>query len=175
MSIEVFTRSNRPVPWGNITATSSDYLDSGSVPDDFIVRDPSHMKADHINLLWHHWETRRSAKKKLVIFIKAKTSDMRGLGGGKNDKSTLKKKSTYMEVDSDEELDSLAAVAGSGIEPSAGHSILAAETPAKVSANQLEQFKFLDALSTDENFLELVDAVKDLAGLSENLVCNMFL
>ncbi|OJA20145.1 hypothetical protein AZE42_13943, partial [Rhizopogon vesiculosus] len=105
------------------------------------------MKADHINLLWHHWERRMDEKKKLVVFIKAKTSDMRISGGGKKDKATLKKKkSAYVEVDSDEELASLAA-ASSGIAPSADH----------------------NALSPDENFLELVDAVKDLAKLSENL------
>jgi len=175
VGVELFTRSNRPVPWGNITADSSDYFDPGSVPHNFVVRDPSHMKADHINSLWHHWERRMDEKKKLVVFIKAKTSDMRISGGGKKDKATLKKKkSAYVEVDSDEELASLAA-ASSGIAPSADHSILAAATPAKVLPNQLERFKFLDALSPDENFLELVDAVKDLAKLSENLVCNIIL
>lgn len=178
MGVEVFTRSNRPVPWGNLTAAPSNYLDPESIPESFVVRDPSHMKTDHINLLWRHWETQRSAKKKLVVFIKAKTSDLRGFGGGKKDKATLKKKSAYIEVDSGEELDSLAAAAaaaGSGIVPSTGHSKLAAETPAKVSANQVERFKFLGTLSTNQNFLDLVDAAKDLAGLSEYLVRNMIL
>lgn len=73
---EVFTDTTKPVPWREVVANPSLYLDPNSVPEGFILRDPSHMRAENINQLWAHWEARRAAKKKLVIFNAAKIGDM---------------------------------------------------------------------------------------------------
>jgi hypothetical protein len=57
-------------------ANPSLYLDPNSVPEGFILRDPSHMRAENINQLWAHWDTKKAAKKKLVVFTAAKLGDM---------------------------------------------------------------------------------------------------
>ncbi|KAG1825205.1 hypothetical protein EV424DRAFT_1537908 [Suillus variegatus] len=75
-SYKVFTDTTKPVPWREVVANPSLYLDPNSVPEGFILRDPSHMRAENINQLWAHWEARRAAKKKLVIFNAAKIGDM---------------------------------------------------------------------------------------------------
>jgi hypothetical protein len=52
------------------------YLDLDCLPKDFLLRDPSHLRANNINNLWAHWDTRRAAKQKLVIFVAGKLGDM---------------------------------------------------------------------------------------------------
>ncbi|KAG2073656.1 hypothetical protein BDR04DRAFT_1116256 [Suillus decipiens] len=39
---------SRPIPWGVITASTSNYLESDSVPTGFVVKDPSHMKTEEV-------------------------------------------------------------------------------------------------------------------------------
>ncbi|KAG2126563.1 uncharacterized protein EDB93DRAFT_1257511, partial [Suillus bovinus] len=52
-SYKVCTGGSRPVPWGTITGSSSNYLESGSVPTGFMVKDPSHMKTEEPNSKQH--------------------------------------------------------------------------------------------------------------------------
>lgn len=100
-------------------------------------------------------------KKRLVVFIKARKSDMRtNLREDTGDKRSLKKKKAYEEVTTDEEED---ARPSDSLVTS-----LATAAPASISCQQ--RFDFLNALSSDENYLELVDAVKDLTAAKGNLV-----
>ncbi|KAG2067682.1 hypothetical protein BDR04DRAFT_1120324 [Suillus decipiens] len=56
ISYKICTGSSRPIPWGVITASTSNYLEPGSVPTEFVVKDPSHVKTEEANHLWMHWE-----------------------------------------------------------------------------------------------------------------------
>lgn len=85
------------------------YLDPDSIPDGFVVQDPSHLKAQEINNLWRHWEARKALKQKLVIFV--------GAVSGHMNKSLLvdavymgekKSKKKYVPVDTDDEEEALA-------------------------------------------------------------------
>ncbi|KAG1794445.1 uncharacterized protein HD556DRAFT_1443011 [Suillus plorans] len=149
---KVFTGSSKPVPWRTITPCPSQYLAASSVPDNLLICDPSHMRSKDISVIWRYWESRSTANKRLVSFIKARPSDMRH---SKRDKASSRKVKPYDEVTSEEEQHSLAGLGAT----------LAVASPAEVSLDR--RFEFLDALSTDSSYLELVDAVKDLANMTE--------
>ncbi|KAG1830728.1 hypothetical protein DFJ58DRAFT_848381 [Suillus subalutaceus] len=135
------------------------YLEAGSVPDDLIICDPSHMRAKDINTIWHYWERRSMAQKRLVTFTKARSCDMRiNAVNSANVKASSKKDKPYIEVGS--EADEQHSSAGLD-------TTLAVSSPAEVPRGH--RFEFLDALSSDRSYLELVDAVKDLATITENL------
>ncbi|KAG1838549.1 hypothetical protein DFJ58DRAFT_733800 [Suillus subalutaceus] len=156
---KVFTGSHKPVPWRSITPCPSEYLEAGSVPDDLIICDPSHMRAKDINTIWHYWERRSMAQKRLVTFTKARSCDMRiNAVNSANVKASSKKDKPYIEVGS--EADEQHSSAGLD-------TTLAVSSPAEVPRGH--RFEFLDALSLDRSYLELVDAVKDLATITENL------
>ncbi|KAG2091656.1 uncharacterized protein F5147DRAFT_779937 [Suillus discolor] len=74
--VEVFTDSTKPVPWREVVAKPSLYLDLECLPKGFLLRDPSHLRADDITKLWDHWEVRRAAKQRLIIFLAGKLADM---------------------------------------------------------------------------------------------------
>ncbi|KAG2137106.1 uncharacterized protein EDB93DRAFT_1253722 [Suillus bovinus] len=93
-------------------------------------------------------------KKRLVSFIKARPMDMRH---SKRDKASSRKVKPYDEVTSEEEQHSLAGLGAT----------LAVVSLAEVPLDR--RFEFLDGLSTDSSYLELVDAVKDLAKMTENI------
>jgi len=76
----------------------------------------------------------------------------------KRDKASSRKVKPYDEVTSEEEQHSLAGLGAT----------LAVASSAEVSLDR--RFEFLDALSTDRSYLELVDAVKDLANMTEKIV-----
>ncbi|KAG1887756.1 hypothetical protein F4604DRAFT_1674924 [Suillus subluteus] len=130
------------------------YLAASSVPDNLLICDPSHMRLKDINVIWKYWESRSMAKKRLVSFIKARPMDMRR---SKRDKASSRKVKPYDEVTSEEEQHSLAGLGAT----------LAVVSPAEVPLDR--HFEFLDGLSTDSSYLELVDAVKDLAKMTENI------
>ncbi|KAG2125352.1 uncharacterized protein EDB93DRAFT_1110245 [Suillus bovinus] len=130
------------------------YLAASSVPDNLLICDPSHMRSKDINVIWKYWESRSVAKKRLVSFIKARPMDMRR---SKRDKASSRKVKPYDEVTSEEEQHSLAGLGAT----------LAVVSPAEVPLDR--RFEFLDGLSTDSSYLELVDAVKDLAKMTENI------
>ncbi|KAG1729312.1 uncharacterized protein EDB91DRAFT_1085759 [Suillus paluster] len=152
-SYKVCTGGSRPVPWGVITANSSNYLEPGSVPTGFMVKDPSHMKTEEVNCLWNHWEQWSAAKQKLVIFIKAKDSDRKS------------KEKRVSRLDSDEEdQDQPVSLNKSNstecrTQPAA-YSNQAETTLDNVSIN--ERYIFLESLSKNDDYLELIYAIKDL-------------
>ncbi|KAG1873079.1 hypothetical protein F4604DRAFT_1681149 [Suillus subluteus] len=154
---KVFTSSNKPVPWHTITPCPSQYLAASSVPDNLLICDPSHMRLRDINVIWKYWESRSMAKERLVTFIKARPSDMRLnlVKGGKRDKASSRKVKPYVEVTSEEEQH----------RPVGLGATLAVASPAEVPHDR--RFDFLDALSNNDSYLELVDAVKDLTKMTE--------
>jgi chromosome condensin MukBEF ATPase and DNA-binding subunit MukB len=132
-----------------------------------VVCDPSHMRTNEINIRWSHWERRSNAKKRLVTFIKARKCDMRtDLMGDLREKRRSKKKKPYVEVSSDKEEEP--HLGDEEEEPSHLVTTLATAAPAHIAREN--RFEFLNALSTDQNYLELVDAAKDLSIATEHLV-----
>ncbi|KAG1786233.1 uncharacterized protein HD556DRAFT_1313675 [Suillus plorans] len=156
-SYKVCTGGSRPVPWGVITASPSNYLEPGSVPTGFVVKDPSHMKTEEVNRLWMHWERRSATNQKLVVFIKAKDADIRVTG-----KSKTKVVST---LDLDEEDQGQPAPFASHFTERTTQPAAHETTPDDVAIN--DRYTFLETLSKNENYLELVDATRDLAILAK--------
>jgi hypothetical protein len=118
------------------------------------------MRAKNINVLWHYWERQSMAQKRLVTFIKARSCDMRiNPSNSACVNTSSKKDKPYMEVSS--EADEQHSSAGLD-------TTLAVSSPAKIP--QVDCFEFLEALSSDRSYLELVDAVKNLATITQNLV-----
>ncbi|KAG0692864.1 hypothetical protein DFH29DRAFT_1008017 [Suillus ampliporus] len=154
-SYKVCTGGSRPVPWGVITASPTDYLEPGSIPTGFAVKDPSHMKTDEVNHLWRHWERRSAANQKLVVFIKAKDADMRLTGKSK------KKVVRTQDLDEEDQGRPVPIPSERRTQPAA-HSH--ETTPDDVAIN--DRYTFLETLSKNENYLELVDAIRDLAILA---------
>jgi hypothetical protein len=74
------------------------------LPKDFLLRDPSHLRASDINNLWAHWDARRAAKQKLVIFVAGKLGDM---SRARLDNTVLHKEKKiqkeYVEIDDEDE------------------------------------------------------------------------
>ncbi|KAG1732520.1 hypothetical protein EDB19DRAFT_1912033 [Suillus lakei] len=160
-SYKVCTGGSRPVPWGVITAASSNYLEYGSVPTAFVVKDPSYMKTEEVNCLWNHWEQCLATNKKLVIFIKAKDSDVHANVSNEERKKSKEKRVSLLDSD-EEDRDRPPSLNSSDF--TEHRSQLANTTPDDVSIN--DQYTFLESLSKNDNYLELVDAIKDLAILA---------
>ncbi|KAG2028294.1 hypothetical protein BDR03DRAFT_1020004 [Suillus americanus] len=118
-SYKVLTNTAKPVPWREVVGNPTLYLDSDSLPDGFILRDPSHMRAENINQLWGHWEARKAAKKKLVIFVAAKLGDMSKERLQNAVPYQEKSKKKYVEIDT----------------PARPHSATRTEQPARVAAS----------------------------------------
>ncbi|KAG1904005.1 uncharacterized protein F5891DRAFT_977516 [Suillus fuscotomentosus] len=141
---KVCTGGSRPVPWGVITASPSNYLKSGSVLTGYVVKDPSHMKTEEV-----------------VIFIKAKDADIQITG-----KSKMKVVST---LDLDEEDQGWLAPFASHFTERTTQLATHATIPDDVTIN--DQYTFLETLSKTENYLELVDATSNLAILARQKTC----
>jgi hypothetical protein len=159
--VEVFTRSRKPVPWRLITGKASDYLEAGCIPGSVVVRDPSHMRLEDVNSLWHHWEGRGNENKKLVIFVKAKEGDT---GSSSRKKKSKKKVGVhfYDKDQSDEEYSSEATTASD--------SGLSEACPDDIPLRK--RYKYLRVLSKHAEYLELVHAIRDLATMTDMKVSD---
>lgn len=83
-----------------IAADPATYVDLDCVPKDFVFRDPSHMRLVDVNKLWRHWELRRSANEKLVIFVGCRVIDLsKRLLANAVPLERTKKKKMYVEID----------------------------------------------------------------------------
>ncbi|KAG2358380.1 hypothetical protein BDR07DRAFT_1489516 [Suillus spraguei] len=102
-SYKIFTKSSKPVPWWQIVANAPHYLEAGCIPETLVVRDPSHMRLEDVHSLWHHWERRGLAKKRLVIFINGKKGDRMAQVADKEEVKKRKKKDYVEVLASDEE------------------------------------------------------------------------
>jgi hypothetical protein len=120
--------------------------------------------------LWHHWEKRSISKKKLVIFINAKKGDKR-TDRAEKEEGKKKKKMDYVEISDEEELSLASSHSAKGRNVSAD----AGNTPASVLFDNTydECWVFLRGLSTEDNYLELVDATKDSSKSSKQILSNL--
>ncbi|KAG1863662.1 hypothetical protein F4604DRAFT_1929062 [Suillus subluteus] len=163
-SYKVCTGGSRPVPWGTITANSSNYLEPDSVPTGFVVKDPSHMKTEEVNCLWNHWERQSAAGQKLVRFIKAKDSDVRANIHNEERKRKSKEKRVRRLESDEEDQDQPDSLNDSNSTERRVQPAEAETTPDDVSIN--DRYTFLESLCKHDNYLELIDAIRDLAILA---------
>ncbi|KAI6038355.1 hypothetical protein EDC04DRAFT_2604080 [Pisolithus marmoratus] len=62
-------------PWGLLIESPMEYLDSQSIPEGFMMKDPSKWTKDDLRLLWDHWQTLEEEEKVIVSFISCKKED----------------------------------------------------------------------------------------------------
>ncbi|KAG1896099.1 uncharacterized protein F5891DRAFT_1193542 [Suillus fuscotomentosus] len=92
------------VPWGEMSTDPTHYLDSGCIPENVVIRDPSHLQKDTITAIYSHWKDRASHDMPIVRFVgyrQADFYDARTKKGAAKGKSRAKP--AYVEVSSDEE------------------------------------------------------------------------
>ncbi|KAI6045938.1 hypothetical protein EDC04DRAFT_2598505 [Pisolithus marmoratus] len=74
--IAKFTKKpNARVPWGLLIKSPMEYLDSQSIPEGFMMKDPSKWTKADLGLLWDHWQTLEAEEKVIVSFIGCKKED----------------------------------------------------------------------------------------------------
>ncbi|KAG2069419.1 hypothetical protein BDR04DRAFT_1156621 [Suillus decipiens] len=145
-SYKVCIGGTRPVPWGAMTARSSNYLERGSVPTGFVVQYPSHMKKREVNHtkvgdLWDNKGKGQSKRKSMEKRVNALDSDEEDLDWPVSlNSSHFTQRTTQLATNQ------------------------LKTTPDNVSIK--DQYKFLESLSKNKNYLELIDAIRDLAKLA---------
>ncbi|KAI5993177.1 hypothetical protein EDC04DRAFT_2613445 [Pisolithus marmoratus] len=63
------------VPWGLLIESPMEYLDSHSIPEGFMMKDPSKWTKADLQLFWNHWQTLEAEEKVIVSFISCKKED----------------------------------------------------------------------------------------------------
>ncbi|KAG1785443.1 uncharacterized protein HD556DRAFT_1450758 [Suillus plorans] len=92
------------VPWGEMSTDSNHYFNSGCIPENVVIRDPSHLQKDTITAIYSHWKDHASHDMPIVCFVgyrQADFYDARTKKGAAKGKSRTKP--AYVEVSSDEE------------------------------------------------------------------------
>ncbi|KAI6043185.1 hypothetical protein EDC04DRAFT_2891203 [Pisolithus marmoratus] len=89
------------VPWGLLIKSPLEYLDSKSIPDGFVMKDPSKWTKADMRLLWNHWHSLEGKDKVIVTFIKCRKDDV-PLGRFCDGKARSKK-SVWVNIDDDSE------------------------------------------------------------------------
>ncbi|KAI5982237.1 hypothetical protein EDD15DRAFT_2378085 [Pisolithus albus] len=89
------------VPWGLLIKSPLEYLDSESIPDGFVMKDPSKWTKADMRLLWNHWHSLEGQDKVIVTFIKCKKEDL-PLGRFFDGKARSKKR-VCVNIDDDSE------------------------------------------------------------------------
>lgn len=145
-------------------ANPSDYLAAGSVPEKFVVKDPSHMRMGEVNSLWAYWEKRSRKKETLVAFLKAREGDIAGSWlrkGNQVPKPRSKQTKEYVEVDSDEDTDTSDSGNESelSVDPRPAAAYPKDSSPASVQVKDC--MTFLRSLSADANYVRLLELLKD--------------
>ncbi|KAI5983612.1 hypothetical protein EDC04DRAFT_2616103 [Pisolithus marmoratus] len=75
--IAKFTKKPKArVPWGLLIKSPMEYLDSQSIPEGFMMKDPSKWTKADLGLLWDHWQTLEAEEKVIVSFIHCKKEDV---------------------------------------------------------------------------------------------------
>ncbi|KAI6008182.1 hypothetical protein F5J12DRAFT_892186 [Pisolithus orientalis] len=97
-----FTRKPKAkVPWGLLIKSPLEYLDSTSIPDGFVMKDPSKWTKADLRLLWNHWHSLENEDKVITSFINCKKDD-KPLGRPFHQK-TSRKKRVWVSPDDDNE------------------------------------------------------------------------
>ncbi|KAI6008945.1 hypothetical protein EDC04DRAFT_2610795 [Pisolithus marmoratus] len=74
--IAKFTKKPKArVLWGLLIKSPMEYLDSQSIPEGFMMKDPSKWTKADLGLLWDHWQTLEAEEKVIVSFIGCKKED----------------------------------------------------------------------------------------------------
>ncbi|KAI6117029.1 hypothetical protein EDD16DRAFT_1707991 [Pisolithus croceorrhizus] len=63
------------VPWGLLIKSPTEHLDSESIPEGFIMKDPSKWTKADLGLLWDHWQSLEAEEKVIVSFTDCKKED----------------------------------------------------------------------------------------------------
>lgn len=79
------------VPWGLLIKSHLEYLSSDSIPEGFVMKDPSKWTKADMWMLWNHWNSQEEEDKVIVSFIKCKKED-EPLGRPWNRKTPSKKR-----------------------------------------------------------------------------------
>ncbi|KAI6046732.1 hypothetical protein EDC04DRAFT_2887576 [Pisolithus marmoratus] len=75
--IAKFTKKPKArVPWGLLIESPMEYLDSQSIPEGFMMTDPSKWTKADLELLWDHWQTLETEEKVIVSSIGCKKEDV---------------------------------------------------------------------------------------------------
>ncbi|KAI6037746.1 hypothetical protein EDC04DRAFT_2604526 [Pisolithus marmoratus] len=75
--IAKFTKKAKAkVPWGLLIKSPMEYLDFQSIPEGFMMKDPSKWTKADLQLLWDHWQTLEAEEKVIVSFISCKKEDV---------------------------------------------------------------------------------------------------
>ncbi|KAI6030405.1 hypothetical protein F5J12DRAFT_779567 [Pisolithus orientalis] len=97
------------VPLGLLIKSPLEYLSSNSIPEGFVMKDPSKWTKADMQMLWNHWNSQEEENKVIISFIKCKKED-KPLGRLWNRKAPSKKR-VWMSPGEDSE-------AGVGARPS---------------------------------------------------------
>ncbi|KAI6025634.1 hypothetical protein F5J12DRAFT_889524 [Pisolithus orientalis] len=68
-------KAKAKISWGLLIKSPSEYLDSYSIPEGFVMKDPSKWTKAGLRLLWNHWHSLEDDDKVIVAFIKCKKDD----------------------------------------------------------------------------------------------------
>ncbi|KAI6041725.1 hypothetical protein EDC04DRAFT_2601507 [Pisolithus marmoratus] len=75
--IAKFTKKPKAmVPWGLLIKSPMEYLDSQSIPERFMMKDPSKWTKADLGLLWDHWQSLEAEEKVIVSFNGCKKEDV---------------------------------------------------------------------------------------------------
>ena len=177
--VRLTKRPKIPVPWLLLARSAKEYLDMECLPEGFVVADPSKFTKKVLDKLWNHWARRHSEKKPILQFVKARNDDL-PFGLPRVERTEVRKKRPYMEVGSSEDEQELVAGKGkatnAAMSGEAGPSSAARplskrarlsgqpEVPEEESpaANQHDRFPFLQGLSGDFDYQELVRILSSL-------------
>ncbi|KAG1841515.1 hypothetical protein F4604DRAFT_1939441 [Suillus subluteus] len=99
--------SNNPwaaVPWGHITQDPDHYLDMDCIPQNVIIKDPSHLQEEAISMIFSLWKYCANHNEPVVWFVGYKEGDFYDSLAKKGDDKVLKKAS-QANLSSDKEED----------------------------------------------------------------------
>ena len=175
-SLAKFT--NKPkakVPWGLLIQSPLDYLDSGCIPDGFIVRDPSKWTKADIIRLGTHWRSLEAKGKAIITFIGARKDDLPLEKPTKI--RTAGSKKPWMDIEDSEEDEPIPfsdseeetnKVSGKPKKKSAQ-----AENPHEDSPcahSHQDQIQFLRSLSIMPQYQDLIDIVHTLSKVVSGII-----
>ena len=166
------------VPWASISEKPDNFFAPGHLPAGVILRDPSHLRAEEVSLLWDLWIKHQREGSVSLVFTGCEVKDRRE----KAKKQDTKRKGRYVEVGSsgsdDEEVELALERIGTeecrdeGEESQTGEGQDAVTSPpqihpaspAAVAVGKLSWLAYLRQLSPDPRFQVMVAFLECLAG-----------
>ncbi|KAG1858084.1 hypothetical protein F4604DRAFT_1931116 [Suillus subluteus] len=78
-------------PWGHITQHPDHYLDMDCIPQNVVIKDPSHLQKEAISMIFSLWKYRANRNEPVVRFVGYKEGDFYDSLAKKGDDEVLKK------------------------------------------------------------------------------------